>query len=78
MNIIAFLSMPFCICLIPLNQHAILLSFKNKVNLKVTGSRGRDDSHKKPLECMKHFEVKPNTQKIKCVIIELYPHTELL
>lgn len=38
----------------------------------------RDDRHTKPLKCMKYFEVKLNAQKIKCVIIELYSHSEFL
>lgn len=38
----------------------------------------RNYSHKKPLKYVKHFEVKPNAQKIKCPIIELHSHSELL
>lgn len=38
----------------------------------------RDDSHKQSLKYMKHFEVKSNAQKINCVIIELYSHSELI
>lgn len=38
----------------------------------------RNYSHKKPLKYVKHFVVKPNAQKIKCLIIELHSHSELL
>lgn len=38
----------------------------------------KDDSHKKPIKHVKHFQVKPNAQKIKSVIMELYSHSELL
>lgn len=51
---------------------------KKQVNLKIIGSIMRDDRHTKPLKCMKYFEVKLNAQKIKCVIIELYSHSEFL
>lgn len=49
-----------------------------RVNLKIIGSLIKDDSRKKPIKHVKHFQVKPNAQKTECVIIELHSQNELL